>query len=160
MNYDELVILSKTLLADEAIQLIPLLEDKLKAKESISQIIQRNKIKIKCPHCKGKAIKHGTKNNIQRYKCSKCNRTFSNTTNTITYKTHFSFNKWIKFVHCELLGLTIAQTAKEIDTVPGYSLVIFFIIDGLPAYGCHATAEIFFLTFLSARTSITLSHPP
>ena len=115
MNYDELVLLSKSLLADEAIQLIPLLEDKLDAKESISQIIQRNKIKIKCPYCKGKTIKYGTKNNIQRYKCLECNRTFSNTTNTITYKTHFRFNKWIKFIHCELLGLTIVQTAKEID---------------------------------------------
>lgn len=115
MKYEDLVLLSKSILADDAKILIELLKPKLKARESIPKIIERNNEKIKCPNCKHTPVKNGTKNSTQRYYCKECKRSFSSTTNSMTYHTRESFDKWIKFIHCELLGLTLRQIEQEIQ---------------------------------------------
>ncbi|HCW52890.1 MAG TPA: hypothetical protein DG753_03935 [Clostridium sp.] len=68
-----------------------------------------------CPHCQNtKFIKHGKYKGIQRYKCSKCNRTFSNTTNSLWYYSKKDSNIWVKYIELFLQRKTLRECAAEL----------------------------------------------
>ena len=52
--------------------------------------------------------------NRQKYLCRDCKRSFSDTTNTITFHSKKSYNVWENYISCLLKGMTLADTAKEI----------------------------------------------
>ena len=67
-----------------------------------------------CPHCASKAIKrHGFFNERQRYKCKDCNKTFSDTTNTVITGTHYP-DKWLAYVECMLQGMSLRKIAEQL----------------------------------------------
>ena len=45
--------------------------------QQVCDLIQRNEDEQCCPHCGATRIhKHGTRSNLQRYKCTSCHKTF------------------------------------------------------------------------------------
>ena len=53
----------------------------------------------KCPNCNGNhIIKHGKRNNIQRYKCKSCSKVFSERCNSIISNTKVSLDKWFMYI--------------------------------------------------------------
>lgn len=84
-------------------------------KDSNSKIIssQRNNI-LFCNSCGCKLRKNGkTKNRIQKYICSGCNRTSSESTNTIIYHSKLSFDIWSKVIDNLLDGFSVRRIAEE-----------------------------------------------
>lgn len=78
------------------------------------EIYQSIKIEC-CPSCGGnKYIKHGSYNNIQRYKCKECGKTFSKTTNSLWSYSKKDFNKWITFVEFTMKRKTLRFCAKKL----------------------------------------------
>lgn len=87
------------------------------SREDISKEICENKFTkdIVCPHCKSEnTMKHGKYNNVQRYRCKDCNKTFSAYTNTPMYRTKLP-DKWIAFLECMVKGMTLRQSMEEIE---------------------------------------------
>ena len=84
-------------------------------KDSNSKIISshRNNI-LFCNVCGCKLRKNGkTKNGIQKYICSGCNCTSSETTNTIIYHSKLSFGIWSKVIDNLLDGFSVRRIAEE-----------------------------------------------
>jgi len=92
-------------------------EDILSSKTSNHQIIHREHTKESeelCPFCElSDIIKHGlTKMKRQRYMCKKCNRSFSDTTNTIAHRSRLPYKIWIKVIGDTLDCKPLRQTAE------------------------------------------------
>lgn len=84
-------------------------------KNSNSKIISSNRKDILfCNNCGCKLRKNGkTKNGIQKYICSSCNHTSSETTNTIIHHSKLSFEVWSKVIDNLLDGFSIRRIAEE-----------------------------------------------
>ena len=68
-----------------------------------------------CPHCQGNhVVKNGHDHGVQRYICRECGKPFGATTNTIFYSTKLSYKQWIFFIQCELMHLTLRESAQTI----------------------------------------------
>jgi len=67
-----------------------------------------------CPHCESESVKrHGFYEGRQRYKCKDCNKTFSDTTNTVLTGTHYP-DKWLAYVECMLQGMSLRKIAEQL----------------------------------------------
>jgi transposase-like protein len=67
---------------------------------------------FECPHCASEhVVRFGKINGRQRYRCKCCRKTFSDTTNTVLYRTRKG-NEWITFVECMLKGYSLRKSAK------------------------------------------------
>lgn len=86
-------------------------------KNSNSKIISNNKDKdLFCQKCGCKYNKNGkTKNGVQKYICSGCRSTCSETTDTITYHSKLSFEVWKNVIDNLLDGFSIRRIAEEND---------------------------------------------
>lgn len=66
-----------------------------------------------CPHCNSMSVfKWGIRNNLQRYKCKTCNKSF----NTLTATPLANLRKkesWIKYAECLREGLSIRKAAAK-----------------------------------------------
>ena len=67
-----------------------------------------------CPHCRSRTIdKHGIRNDLQRYRCRSCHRTFNSLTNTplahLRKKEH-----WLNYLNCMLDSSTVRETASKL----------------------------------------------
>ena len=68
-----------------------------------------------CPHCESEAVcRYGKYNGKQRYKCNKCNRTFTDFTNSPCYNSKKPLNTWIQYIKCMILGYSIKKCSKEL----------------------------------------------
>lgn len=66
-----------------------------------------------CPHCGGvKIIKYGKYNNIPRFKCKNCVRTFSMRTNSVWYYSKKKPEIWKSFCVLQMEGKTLDFCAK------------------------------------------------
>ena len=66
-----------------------------------------------CPHCSSELIsRNGKYNGKQRYICKDCRKTFTDFTNSATYKSKKSLDKWLKYPKCMIMGLSIRKSAK------------------------------------------------
>lgn len=86
-----------------------------KTKNSNSKIIcnHRNE-NVVCKHCNKKMSKNGkTKNGVQKYICSRCRYTCSETTDTIVSHSHLSFDVWSNVIDNLLDGFSIRRIAEE-----------------------------------------------
>lgn len=91
------------------------LSDLCSNKNSNSKIISRFKdVELFCKKCKCKMHKNGkTKNGIQKYICSGCKTTLSETTNTIICHSKLSFEVWKNIIDNLLDGFSIRRIAEE-----------------------------------------------
>lgn len=65
-----------------------------------------------CPNCDcPDAIKYGKYNNIQRFRCCACGRTYTFKSNTFIAGTH-NIEKWNKYIECFKSGLSVRKCAK------------------------------------------------
>lgn len=112
LTYDSLKKLVDSLLMDE-IEMLKSLIPLAELPNSINNIINRERT-IVCPLCGSINIKkNGKKNGRQRYICKDCHKSFSINSNTIVFKTRKLYSNWIRFIHSELLGLTLKQESHE-----------------------------------------------
>lgn len=78
--------------------------------------IYKNKNIECCPLCGGKKyIKHGFYKGIQRYKCKECEKTFSNTTNSLWSYSKKDLNKWIKFIKLMIKKKSLRFCAAKLN---------------------------------------------
>lgn len=69
-----------------------------------------------CPHCGSiHFIKFGKYNDIQRYKCKDCRKTFSNTTNSVWKYCKKPCEKWIQFTEFLMQSKTLKYCAEKLD---------------------------------------------
>ena len=77
---------------------------------------------IECPHCgaKGKGVTRNGKapNGKPRFRCSHCGKTFSATTNRVTYHSKKTFSVWKKYIACFINGDTVKVAAAECGINP------------------------------------------
>lgn len=94
--------------------LIENLEELCKVKNSNSKIISNHRNNVNCKHCNIKMSKNGkTKNGVQKYICSNCKYTCSETTDTIVSHSHLSFDVWSNVIDNLLDGFSIRRIAEE-----------------------------------------------
>lgn len=91
------------------------LSDLCSTKNSNSKIISKFKKQKKfCEKCGGKLHKNGkTKNGIQKYICSSCKKTISETTDTIICHSRLSFEVWGNIIDNLLNGFSLRRIAEE-----------------------------------------------
>ena len=86
------------------------IDKRIKSKK-VSNILETPFQNLLCPHCKSKIfIKWGKRNDMQRYKCKVCKKTFNSLTKTplarLRRKGH-----WLDYAECLKEGLTIRKAA-------------------------------------------------
>ena len=68
-----------------------------------------------CSHCNSELIsRNGKYNGNQRYICKDCRKTFSDFTNSATYRNKKSLDKWLKYDKSMIMGLSIRKSAKNV----------------------------------------------
>lgn len=66
-----------------------------------------------CPYCESKSIhKWGVRNDLQRYKCKICKRTFNTLTGTPLSNLHKK-GRWLSYAECMINGLSVRKAAAE-----------------------------------------------
>ena len=85
--------------------------------KSKTDIDQNSNLKS-CPFCGSISIKKNGKNSFdqQRYFCNDCHKSFSDSTGTLTFYSHFTKSQWLQFIDYELSGMTLADEAHFMDT--------------------------------------------
>ena len=69
-----------------------------------------------CPHCNREDIsRNGKYNDKQRYICKDCGKTFTDFTNSATYKSKKPLDKWMKYAKCMLSGYSIRKCAEIVE---------------------------------------------
>ena len=94
-----------------------LLEQLLKGTEPVSQIIHDLEQRIvespECPHCHSSLInRHGKVNDMQRYRCKNCLKTFVATTGTPLARLRYK-EQWSHYMRCMLDSKVLRVCAKE-----------------------------------------------
>lgn len=84
-------------------------------KNSNSKVISKFKNgELLCEKCGCKLYKNGTtKNGVQKYICSGCKTTLSETSNTIVFRSKLSFDIWKNIIDNLLNGFSIRRVAEE-----------------------------------------------
>lgn len=109
------------LCADDVNQVLSVLglngENLITAKDSNHKIIKRERKNFSCPLCGSThAVKNGkTKAKRQKYMCKDCEKSFSDTTNSIVYRSKQSYETWIKYIECLIKGYTLKDSADEVN---------------------------------------------
>lgn len=91
--------------------------------DNIQEHMEANKIVIKCPHCGSEEkTKNGTNDSgSRRYKCKKCRKGYTATTNTIFDGTDYSWEEMVLIIKDLINDVNIEQTAKDLrknETLP------------------------------------------
>ena len=69
-----------------------------------------------CSHCNCEDIsRNGKYNDKQRYICKDCGKTFTDFTNSATYKSKKPLDKWMKYAKCMLSGYSIRKCAEIVE---------------------------------------------
>lgn len=65
-----------------------------------------------CPHCGAETVsRNGKYNGKQRYICKSCRKTFTDFTNSATYKSKKPMDMWLKYAKCMINGYSIRKSA-------------------------------------------------
>ena len=79
----------------------------------VARLLNNSSQDICCPHCKSyKLQKWGVRNDMQRYKCKECRRTFNALTGTPLAKLRKK-GRWLSYAECLKNGLTIRDAAAR-----------------------------------------------
>ena len=108
----------QTLPLNQVEELLSYLEEFIVLGSQVGQVCEEvkefrfSKGKI-CPHCTSESIsRNGKYNGKQRYICKDCRKTFTDFTNSATYRSKKSLDKWLKYAKCMIMGLSIRKSAK------------------------------------------------
>ena len=108
----------QTLPLNQVEQLLSYLEEFLVLGSQVGEVCEEvkefrfSKGKV-CPHCSSELIsRNGKYNGKQRYICKDCRKTFTDFTNSATYRSKKSLDKWLKYAKCMIMGLSIRKSAK------------------------------------------------
>ena len=84
--------------------------------QSIEDFYSKHNIVLHCPHCGSKEKARNGKNSsgVIRYKCKKCGKGYSPTTNTIFDGTNYTVDEAITILHCVLTGQSIPYTSEKL----------------------------------------------
>ncbi|MBI9033122.1 MAG: IS1595 family transposase [Bacteroidales bacterium] len=85
------------------------------SKKYVSQSLETPYQEIRCPHCQGTSLQRwGKRNDMQRYRCKACHKTFNSLTGTplahLRRKGH-----WLNYAQCIKEGLSIRKAAAVCD---------------------------------------------
>jgi transposase-like protein len=87
--------------------------DNRNSKKIVSRQLETPYHELKCPHCRASDIvRWGKRNDLRRYKCKKCNRTFNSLTGTALAHLHRK-GHWIDYAECLKQELTVREAAKR-----------------------------------------------
>ena len=117
-NVTSVLAQAKVLSEQEQQELLTQLEEYLVLGSQVGQVCEEVKefrfAKGKvCPHCSSELIsRNGKYNGKQRYICKDCKKTFTDFTNSATYRSKKSLDKWLKYAKCMIMGLSIRKSAK------------------------------------------------
>lgn len=94
-----------------------LLEQFLRGVEPVSQVIRELEQRVvdspECPHCHSSLInRHGKVNDMQRYRCKNCLKTFVATTGTPLARLRYK-EQWVNYMKCMLDSKVLRVSAKE-----------------------------------------------
>jgi transposase-like protein len=79
----------------------------------VAKLLNNQSEDIKCPHCRSLNLqKWGIRNDMQRYKCKECKRTFNALTGTPLAKLRKK-GRWLEYAQCLKDGLSIRKAAKK-----------------------------------------------
>ena len=80
-----------------------------------------------CPHCGGeKVLRNGKYNGKQIYICRSCNKSFTDFTNSATYRSKKTLDKWLEYAKCMINGYSIRKSA-QIVTRATFSLLLILV---------------------------------
>lgn len=98
---------------DELYNLVTSMRYVVTDRQAQNKIIWNYKPKV-CPYCgDNHFVRNGhTKSGSQKLLCRSCGRSFSSSTDSVGHRSQEDYQKWIKFVECELNGLTHRRTAE------------------------------------------------
>lgn len=87
-----------------------------RAADRIFEQFEEN-LRLKCPKCYGEDyIKHGqTDQDVQRYRCKDCQKTFTANRHLPFYRSNFSRDHWKAFCTSMLGGATLPELAEAYD---------------------------------------------
>lgn len=85
----------------------------IKFKERTKQsLVFKREIKC-CARCKfTHFVKNGKKDGKQRYICMDCNKTFTNTNDTILFKTQKDLEIWQQYIYCMIERYSLRKSAE------------------------------------------------
>lgn len=90
-------------------------EEALKSMTEIIESHEATKTTKPCPHCQSEnVVRNGKKDGKQRYYCSGCKKTFTDTTNTVSYNSHYGEAVWNQVTRDTLEGQSLDKTAEKL----------------------------------------------
>ena len=111
----------KALSEEEQQELLTQLEEHLILGSQVSKITKEvkemrfSKGRV-CCHCNGTdVVRNGKRNGVQRYLCRNCKKSFCDLTNSATYRSKKTLDKWLKYAKCMLNDYSIRKSAKEVE---------------------------------------------
>jgi transposase-like protein len=91
-------------------------QERCGSKDAIHGILRRERMSraLVCPKCGSiHFVKNGkTRQARQKYRCMDCQKSFSDTTDSITHSTKKSYRVWARYIECMDDGLTLEKTAQ------------------------------------------------
>lgn len=70
----------------------------------------------KCPYCGSNQVKkNGTRNNVQRYSCHQCKKSFTSFSGTILEKTRYSWEVWVAVLQLMLNATSVIDTVNILE---------------------------------------------
>ena len=91
-----------------------LLEFFSKKNSNYKIVFDFNEKRLACDICGGKLNKNGkTKHEIQKYICSCCNKSYSETTDTVIYHSKLPFSTWANIINNLIDGFSIRRIAED-----------------------------------------------
>lgn len=83
------------------------------ARKRVSRYLETPSKELVCPHCGSKSIvRWGTRNDMQRYRCKQCKRTFNSLTGTPLAYLHRK-GHWLDYAQCIKEGLSVRKAASK-----------------------------------------------
>ncbi len=93
-----------------------LLKEAIEKRDSVkfvSRLLNNDSKETNCPYCKSALLnKWGIRNDIQRYKCKMCERTFNTLTGTPLAHLHKK-GRWLSYAECIKNGLSVRKAAEK-----------------------------------------------
>ena len=62
-------------------------------------------------------IKHGKMNDVQRFKCKDCGKTFNDLTLSLMANSKLDTDAWLNYAKCMIMGFSIRKSAKIVGAI-------------------------------------------
>ena len=120
-NVTSVLAQAKALSEQEQQELLTQLEEYLILGSQVAQVTKEvkemrfSKGRV-CCHCNGTdVVRNGKNKGVQRYLCRSCKKSFSDLTNSATYKSKKTLDKWLRYAKCMLNGYSIRKSAEIVE---------------------------------------------